>query len=117
MATANESQPLFSTNSAAWAGSGQTHGGDDVFLDAASCPSSASTRPLAWARSTTRRVVSMFFLNSSCEASIITEPIEAAFDAVVADLFVAVVKMDGENHLGKDLIAVRIIASRNRLSV
>ena len=39
-----------------------------------SCPSSASTTmPLAWARSVTRFVISMFFLNSSCEASIITE--------------------------------------------
>ena len=39
-----------------------------------SCPSSASTeRPLAWARSTTRRVMAMFSSKESCEASIITD--------------------------------------------
>ena len=44
--------------------------------------------------------------------------VEAALDAVVADLFGAVVEMDGEDRpRERPASAVRIMASRNRLSV
>ena len=105
MATASESQPLFSTNSAAWAGSVRHTLPTTSSSTPPSWPSSASTTiPLAWARSTTRRVISMFFVELLVRGVDHHRAVEAAVDAVVADLFGAVIEMDGEDRLGKDLV-------------
>ena len=46
----------------------------------------------------------MFFSNGSCEASDHDGGVKSAVDAIVADFFGAVVEMDGENRLRKDLV-------------
>ena len=105
MATASESQPLLSTNSAACAGSVRQTLPTMSSSTPPSWPSSASTTiPLAWARSTTRRVISMFFVELLVRGVDHHRAIEAAVDAVVADFFGAVIEVDGEDHLGKDLV-------------
>ena len=74
MATASESQPDLATNSAAWSGSVRHTLPMMSSSTPPSCPNSASTEmPFSWARSTIRFVISTFFSNGSCEASIITE--------------------------------------------
>ena len=53
---------------------GQADAAGHVLLDAAELPEfGLDDDPLGMARSTTRRVISMFFASGSCEASIITE--------------------------------------------
>jgi len=77
MATARLSQPLCSTNSLASSGSVSMACFSSTWMSSStppSLPSSDSTLiPLAWARSTTRRVVATFSSNGAWEASIITE--------------------------------------------
>ena len=69
-----------------------------------SMPNSASTEiPFSWARSTTRRVMAMFFVERLVRGVDHHRRIEAAVDAVVADFFGAVIEMDGEDRIGKDL--------------
>ena len=77
MAQARESQPVFLTKSSASAGLVRVAWPSSTLMSSytpPSMPSSASTEmPLAWARSTTRLVISTFFSKGSWEASIITE--------------------------------------------
>ena len=107
MATASESQPLRSTNSTAWSGSVRQACSAETLMSSStppSMPNSASTEmPLSWARSTTRRVIAMFFVERLVRGVDHHRRVEAAVDAVVADLFGAVIEVDGEDRLGKDL--------------
>ena len=105
MATASESQPLLSMNSAAWAGSVRQTLPTTSSSTPPSWPNSASTTiPLAWARSTTRLRDLDVLLELLVRGVDHHRAIEAAVDAIVADFLGAVIQMDRENRLGKDLV-------------
>ena len=104
MATASESQPLFSTNSAAWAGSVRQTLPIDVFLDAAELAQFGLDHdPLGMGPIDDPPGGLDVLLELLVRGVDHHRAIEAALDAVVADLFGAVVEVDGEDHLGKDL--------------
>ena len=105
MATASESQPLRCDEFGRLGGIGQAHAADDVFLDAAELAQFGLDHDPLGMGPVHHAAGDLDVLRQRLVRGVDHHrTIKTAVDAIVADVFRAVVQMDGENDLRKDLV-------------